>query len=146
MLPWVLDKFMSPKLRTFNGTNFGRDKFFSNAYIDYPLLVFCCRHWKMANGVRKFWKKVRHSSWKTPSSSYLSLYFHWYFHKGRSSQVQEPTFRSWQVEKINANSVDRTQDLQITWPKFFLQSGALPTELNPLTICYQFPSYLHRIG
>lgn len=33
----------------------------------------------------------------------------------------------------NANSVDRTQDLQISWPKFFLQSGALPTELNPLT-------------
>ena len=38
------------------------------------------------------------------------------------------------MTKRNANSVDRTQDLQISCRLIFLQSGALPTELSPLFI------------
>ena len=38
------------------------------------------------------------------------------------------------MTKRNANSVDRTQDLQISCRLISLQSGALPTELSPLFI------------
>jgi hypothetical protein len=41
------------------------------------------------------------------------------------------------MEKRIANSVDRTQDLQITLTEERLQSGALPTELNPLVMSFR---------
>ena len=47
--------------------------------------------------------------------------------------MKEPFKKIFELKMLkNANSVDRTQDLQITTTEVqSLQSGALPSELNP---------------